>query len=46
MTGWIESGGAWYYLSPDNAEMLIGTHTIDGQSYTFAESGAVLTGMP
>ncbi len=37
-TGWLQQGGSWYYLGPDGA-MFTGTHTINGRTYTFDESG-------
>ena len=44
-TGWFKSGGAWYYLEPeDNGRMLTGWQDIDGSTYYFKDSGAMATG--
>jgi glucan-binding YG repeat protein len=35
-TGWILSGGRWYYLLPGEGSMLTGWQQIDGVWYYFA----------
>ena len=40
-TGWLKDGGAWYYFGADGAMYAGGTFEIDGESWTFAESGAL-----
>lgn len=42
-TGWLLDKGKWYYLNPQNGEMFTGTHVIDGKSYTFDSSGALIS---
>ena len=37
-TGWLNLGGAWYYLSSSGA-MVTGTQMINGRMYTFDASG-------
>ena len=43
-TGWIKTGGAWYYLDPETGAMQVGKRAIDGATYIFADSGAMMTG--
>ena len=38
VTGWLNVGGAWYYLSSSGA-MVTGTQQVDGTSYTFGPDG-------
>ena len=42
-TGWLKDDGKWYYLDLKNGDMYTGTHTIDGKSYTFNASGALIS---
>ncbi len=42
-TGWLRSGGEWYYLS-DSGAMRTGWQKIGGSWYHFAGSGAMDTG--
>lgn len=42
-TGWLKDKGKWYYLDLKNGDMYTGTHTIDGKSYTFDSSGALIS---
>ena len=42
-TGWLEDKGKWYYLDLKNGDMYTGTHTIDGKTYTFDSSGALIS---
>ena len=37
-TGWVKVGNRWYYMGSDGS-MYTGTQSIDGQSYTFDDSG-------
>ena len=39
-TGWLQDGSTWYYLDPGTGTMVTGTRTINGNSQTFASSGA------
>ena len=39
LTGWIQSGGAWYWLDPVSGHMAVGTATTDGRTSQFAPSG-------
>ena len=39
-TGWLQDGSTWYYLDPGTGAMVTGTRTINGNSQTFASSGA------
>ena len=42
-TGWLTAGdGKTYYLQPGNGAMLTGIQTIDGVSYNFDASGALI----
>ena len=41
-TGWLKYKEKWYYLDPTDGYMYTGTHTIDGKSYTFDSSGALV----
>ena len=45
-TGWLMDNGNWYYLESrvgeDTGVMYTGTRVIDGENYTFDESGACL----
>ena len=42
---WENIKGVWYYFDPDYCYMLYDTiHDVDGKSYYFAKSGAMLTG--
>lgn len=43
VTGWIDWNGARYYCGP-GGEMYTGTCTVDGTSYTFDASGALVGG--
>ena len=43
-TGWVKTGGAWYYLDPETGAMQVGKRTIDGVNYFFVGSGAMATG--
>lgn len=43
VTGWLKDKNKWYYLDPKDGSMYTGTHTIDGKSYTFNSSGALVT---
>ena len=38
---WVKDGGKWYYMDK-NGYMVTGTHIIDGKTYTFAQSGALI----
>lgn len=42
-TGWLKDKGKWYYLDLKNGDMYTGTHTIDGKTYTFDSSGALIS---
>lgn len=44
MSGWIKPDGKWYYLDPANGGIMVSnvTMTIDGVSYTFDGSGALV----
>ena len=42
-TGWLQDNGKWYYLDPTNGDMYTGTHVIDGKTYTFDSSGALIS---
>ena len=39
-TGWLKDGATWYYLDPGTGAMVTGTRTINGNSQSFAPSGA------
>ena len=42
-TGWLNQGDTWYYLDPSNGgSMCTGTRNIDGKTYTFDNSGALV----
>lgn len=43
VTGWLLSGGKWYYLDKHGL-MLTGLQTIGGQKYYLNSSGAMITG--
>lgn len=43
-TGWLKDNGKTYYLDPHKGYMYTGTHVIDGKTYTFDSSGALITG--
>ena len=44
-TGWLNQGDTWYYLDPSNGgSMCTGTRNIDGKTYTFDNSGALVKG--
>ncbi len=39
-TGWIQSGGSWYYFDPDDGGMAFsGLYTIGSKTYRFDENG-------
>jgi len=40
-TGWLKTGGKWYYLSNTGA-MVTGTHKTGAKTYLFDESGVCL----
>ena len=40
-TGWFNQGGTWYYLGSDGV-MLTGVQKINGRTYTFDPSGALV----
>lgn len=42
-SGWLKSGGKWYYLQPDQDCLMFadGKKTIDGALYSFTSSGAM-----
>ena len=43
VSGWMNQGGTWYYLDPSNGgSMCTGTRNIDGKTYTFDNSGALV----
>ena len=42
-TGWLKDNGKWYYLDPKDGYMYVGTHVIDGKTYTFDSSGALIS---
>lgn len=42
-TGWLSYKGKWYYLDPNKGYMYTGTHVIDGKTYTFDSSGALVS---
>ena len=44
-TGWLEDGGAKYYLSPSSGKMTVGWREVDGAWYYFNGSGAMVTGL-
>lgn len=50
VTGWLKSDGEYYFMSNDSksrGELVTGTVTIDGKTYTFdSETGALKTGEP
>lgn len=41
-TGWLKHNDKWYYLDPESGKMYTGTHAIDGKTYTFDDSGAMI----
>ena len=42
-TGWLNQGDTWYYLDPSNGgSMCTGTRNIDGKTYIFDNSGALV----
>lgn len=41
-TGWLKDNGKWYYLDPKDGYMYTGTHIIDGKTYHFDNSGALI----
>jgi len=40
VAGWLDQGGAWYYLMPETGLMATGWTMISGRWYYFASSGA------
>ena len=44
-TGWLEDGGAKYYLSTSSGKMTVGWREVDGAWYYFNGSGAMVTGL-
>lgn len=40
--GWLKYNGSWYYLDPETFAMVTGDAVIDGVSYSFSNSGALL----
>jgi glucan-binding YG repeat protein len=38
-TGWLQSGGYWYYLDENGAMLTDTTRTIDGKACRFDASG-------
>lgn len=42
MTGWLKNKNKWYYLDPKDGYMYTGTHVIDGKTYHFDNSGALI----
>lgn len=40
--GWLKDNGKWYYLDPKDGYMYTGTHIIDGKTYHFDNSGALI----
>ena len=44
-TGWLYTGGSWYWLDPDaGGAMVTGLHACNGSAYWFSASGAMATG--
>ena len=44
-TGWLYTGGSWYWLDPDaGGAMATGLHSCHGSAYWFNDSGAMATG--
>ena len=41
-TGWVQADGLWYYLDPNGCMISNTTMDIDGVSYTFGSSGAMV----
>lgn len=41
-TGWLQEGGAWYYLNTDTGAMYTGGHWIGWKWYRFADSGQLI----
>ena len=41
-TGWLKDNGKWYYLDPKDGYMYTGTHIVDGKTYHFDNSGALI----
>ena len=42
-TGWLKDNGKWYYLDPKDGYMYVGTHIIDGKTYTFNSKGELIS---
>ena len=42
--GWLKDGNKWYYLNPENGEMVTGEKEIDKVNYYFVDSGAMAVG--
>lgn len=46
-TGWLESADKWYYLDPaTGGRMVTGAWDIEGSTYTFDSTGALISGNP
>ena len=43
-TGWVSSGGSWYWLNTKTGAMATGWVKVDGKWYLLNSSGAMLTG--
>lgn len=44
VTGWINLGGTWYYLTPDSGVMKTGWYKVGNNTYFSNGSGAMMTG--
>ena len=44
VSGWLMSGGSWYYIDPATGIMNTGWVQVDGRWYLLSSSGAMLTG--
>ena len=43
-TGWLKESEKWYYLTPEDGSMAVGTHEIKGDKYYFNNTGEMQTG--